>query len=276
VRGSQETHEGKGRVAFVTGAGRGIGKAIALGMARAGYSVVVASTTQPNNEAAAQEIHASGGRALAIEVDVGVEASVAQAVDQALAHFGRIDVLVNNAGLKGGIFPPERRRLAEVPLDRWRRMFSVNLEGPLMCAQRCVPAMLEAGAGSIINISSGAAQRDEEGGGAYAASKAGLEAFSRTLAAELRAAHIAVNCIVPGNTQTERTDLSRLRPGQADRMLKTAAIVPLTLFLARQREAQITGLTINVLRWNVENGLGGREVWGVFAWSEFDGHLFET
>jgi 3-oxoacyl-[acyl-carrier protein] reductase len=125
--------------------------------------------------------------------------------------------------------------------------------------------MIEAGAGSIINISSGAAQRDEEGGGGYAASKAALDAFSRTLANELRASCIAVNSIVPGNTQTERTDLSRLRPGQADRMLKTSAIVPLTLFLAGQREAQVTGQTINVLQWNVENGLGGREVWGVLA-----------
>jgi NAD(P)-dependent dehydrogenase (short-subunit alcohol dehydrogenase family) len=265
VQLNQESDEGKGHVAFVTGAGRGIGKAIALGMARAGYSVAVASTTQPNNEAAAEEIRATGGRALAIELDVGVEASVIRAVEQALAQFGRIDVLVNNAGLKGGFFPPDRRRLADLPLDRWRRMFEVNVEGPLMCAQRCVPAMLEVGAGSIINIGSGAAQRDEEGGGPYAASKAALHAFSRTLAAELLSAHIAVNSIIPGNIQTERTDLSRLRPGQADRMLKTAAIVPLTLFLAGQREAHITGQTISLLEWNVENGFGGREVWGVLA-----------
>ena len=134
-----------------------------------------------------------------------------------------------------------------------------------MCVQRCVPAMLDVGAGSIINIGSGAAQRDEEGGGPYAASKAALHAFSRTLAAELRGARIAVNTIIPGNMQTERTDLRRLRPGQADRMLKTAAIVPLTLFLARQDDAQITGQTIGLLEWNMENGLGGREVWGLLA-----------
>jgi NAD(P)-dependent dehydrogenase (short-subunit alcohol dehydrogenase family) len=265
MQGSEESHEGSGRVAFVTGGGRGIGKAIAIGMARVGYRVVVASTTQANNEAAAEEIRAAGRQALALELDVGVEASVAQAVDHTLAEFGRIDVLVNNAGLKGGTFPPDRRHLTDVPLDRWRRMFAVNVEGPLMCVQRCVPAMLDVGAGSIINIGSGAAQRDEEGGGPYAASKAALQAFSRTLAAELRGARIAVNTIIPGNMQTERTDLSRLRPGQADRMLKTTAIVPLTLFLARQDDAQITGQTIGLLEWNMENGLGGREVWGLLA-----------
>ena len=107
MQGSEESHEGSGRVAFVTGGGRGIGKAIAIGMARVGYRVVVASTTQANNERAAEEIRAAGGQALALELDVGVEASVAQAVDHTRAAFGRIDVLVNNAGLKGGTFPPE-------------------------------------------------------------------------------------------------------------------------------------------------------------------------
>jgi NAD(P)-dependent dehydrogenase (short-subunit alcohol dehydrogenase family) len=234
-------------------------------MAHAGYAVVVASTTQRNNEVAADEIRATGGRALPIELDVGVEASVSRGVEAALTHFGRIEVLVNNAGLKGGYFPPDQRRLTDVPLDRWRRMFEVNVEGPLICTQHCVPSMLEAGTGSVINIGSGAAQNDTEGGGAYAASKAALEAFSRTLAAELRDAHIAVNSIVPGNTQTERTDLNRLRPGQADRMMKTATCVPLTLFLARQRDAQFTGQTIKALDWNEQNGFGGREVWGVLA-----------
>jgi NAD(P)-dependent dehydrogenase (short-subunit alcohol dehydrogenase family) len=255
----------KGRVAFVTGAGRGIGKAIALGLAGAGYHTVVTSTTQANNEAAAAEIRASGGEALAIELDVGIEASVAQAVKQTLAHFGRIDVLVNNAGLKGGFFPADARQLADVSLDRWRRMFAVNVEGPLLCAQHCVPHMRQAGAGSIINIGSGAARRDEVGGGPYAASKAALEAQGRTLAAELRAERIAVNTILPGNTQTERTDLNRLSPGQGDRMVKTATCVPLTLFLAAQREAQVTGQAIDALQWNVENGFGGREVWGVLV-----------
>jgi NAD(P)-dependent dehydrogenase (short-subunit alcohol dehydrogenase family) len=265
VEGKHESPEGQGRVALVTGAGRGIGKAIALGLAHAGYGVVVASTTQPNNQAVAEEIHACGGRALALELDVGVEGSVDRAVEQALAHFGRLDVLVNNAGLKGGYFPADRRQLADVPLDRWRRMFAVNVEGPLRCAQRCVPAMRAAGAGSIINLGSGAARRDEAGGGPYAASKAALEAVSRTLAAELCADHIAVNTILPGSTQTEHTDLSQLRPGQAERIVKTATCVPLIRFLARQREAQTTGQTIDALAWNIEHDFGGREVWGVLA-----------
>jgi NAD(P)-dependent dehydrogenase (short-subunit alcohol dehydrogenase family) len=186
-------------------------------------------------------------------------------VEQAYARFGRLDVLVNNAGLKGGFFPPDRRQLFNVPLDRWRRMFAVNTEGPLLCAQHCVPLMREAGAGSIINISSGAATRVQEGGGPYSASKAALDALTRTLAAELRPSRIAVNGITPGNTQTEHTDITRLRPGQADTMVKTGTSVPLVLFLAGLREAEVTGQIINAPQWNLENGFGGRERWGVLA-----------
>jgi NAD(P)-dependent dehydrogenase (short-subunit alcohol dehydrogenase family) len=265
VQEQWEAPNGEGRVALVTGGGRGIGKVIALGLAGQGYRVVVASTTTANNEAVVEEIQASGGEALAVELDAGVEASVAAMVEHALTRFGRIDVLVNNAGLKGSFFPPDERRLEAVSLDRWRRMFAVNVEGPLLCMQHCLPAMREAGAGSIINIGSGSALRDEEGGGPYAATKAALHAFTRTLANELRSAHIAVNAILPGNTQTEHTDLNNLRPGQANSMLKTATCVPLTLFLAGQREAEVTGQLINALEWNAEHGLGGREVWGVFA-----------
>src|SRR4051812_37544332 len=127
MREIDEAADKRGRVALVTGGGRGIGKAIAVGLAGAGYRVVVASTTQANNEAIAEEIRAGGGEALAVELDVSDEASVARVVDETLDRFGRIDVLVNNAGLKGGHFPAEQRRLVDVSLDRWRRMFAVNV-----------------------------------------------------------------------------------------------------------------------------------------------------
>jgi 3-oxoacyl-[acyl-carrier protein] reductase len=253
------------RVAFVTGAGRGIGKALALGFARAGYGVVVGSTTPALNEAVADEIQASGGLALPVELDVADEASVEAAIAAGLARFGRIDALVNNAGLKGGFFPEGQRLLSEMPTDRWRRMIDVNLTGVFLCSRACAPIMTRQGRGSIINMSSSAGQRGRLGESLYGATKSGLDALTRGWAADLQEHNVAVNAIYPGMTVTERTNVEAMTPERRAMAMQTGASLPLALFLAEQEPITVTGEIIEALDWNMANGRGGREVWSVAA-----------
>lgn len=197
---------GNGRVAFVTGAGRGIGKALALGFGRAGYAVVVASTTPARNQAVAEEIEAEGGEAFAVELDVSQENDVRRAVDQGLDRYQRVDVLVNNAALKGSFISPDRRHVKELPANVWRRMLDVNVTGPLLCSQACASAMMEQQAGSIINVSSSAATQFRETESFYGATKAALNAVTGILAIQLKPYNVAVNAILPGGTYTGEQD----------------------------------------------------------------------
>jgi citronellol/citronellal dehydrogenase len=234
------------RVCIVTGASRGIGKAIALGLAREGAGVVVAarSETAPSerlpgtiHETVAQ-IDALGGRAVAVRCDVTDEASVTAMVETALASYGRIDVLVNNAAIDFA-FP-----VTEMPLKRWEIVLKVNTTGPYLCTRAVLPAMIEQKGGSIINISSLAA--NERGPGtvgysaAYAASKAALDRFTYALAAEVGVYNIAVNGLKPaGVVDTEGMRLWVEEEGRRgwstpDKMVACA------LFLAMQDARSVT------------------------------------
>lgn len=251
------------RVAFITGGGRGIGKALALGFARGGYNVVVASTTQERNQGVADEITAAGGHALAIRLDVADEDSVAEGFKTALDRFGRVDVLINNAGLKPGFTPPEQRLLKDLQLDVWRRSLEVNATGPFLCARGAIPSMLEHGRGAIINVSSGAGMNPRAGGGVYGVSKAALNFFTGILAAELAEERISVNGLLPGFTAVEGTRLDPGRSGPTP--LKPETCLPVCLFLAAQDPIEVTGQQINVLKWNEEHGFGGEEKWSAFS-----------
>ena len=251
-----------GRVALITGAGRGIGKALALGFGREGYRVVVASTTAERNEAVADLIREAGGKALAVTLDVADEASVKQAVAKTLDDFGRVDVLINNAGLKPGFIPTEQKSLKDLDVAIWRRMFEVNGTGPFLCARECIPPMIALGGGAIINVSSGAGDRPREGQSMYGISKAALNMLTGVLALELKTNAISVNGISPGYTvEVAPTN----RPLGAATPLKTESCVPLCLFLAAQDPIEVTGENLNVLHWNEAHGLGGQEVWSIFA-----------
>ena len=199
------------KVAIITGASRGIGKAMALGMAQEGASVVVAarSETERSNvpgtiHATTAEIQARGGRALALACNVREEDSIYGMVRQTLDSFGRIDILVNNAGI--GSY----RSLMESTIKEWDLVMDINLRAPFICCKAVAPGMIEQGGGSIINISSHAAthifsstvEADQEAdiallGQAYGSAKAGLERFSWGLAAELGRHNIAVNVLKP-------------------------------------------------------------------------------
>lgn len=192
-RGREDSPE---RVAVVTGAARGIGREISRELAARGYSVVANDLQKPTETVA--ELESLGARALALAADVSDEASVRRMADEALDYFGRVDVLVNNAGLMF-ITPAE-----ETDLSDWRRVMEVNLTGPFITSREFGRLMLERGTGSIVNISSVAGLLGVGNRAAYNASKHGLVGLTRTLAAEWGGRGVRVNAVCPGWVKTER------------------------------------------------------------------------
>ena len=247
------------KVAIITGASRGIGKAMALGMAQEGATMVVAarseterSKTAPGTiHATAAEILARGGRALALPCNVREEESIYGMVQETLGSFGRIDILVNNAGF--GSY----RTLMESTIKEWDLVMDINLRAPFVCCKAVVPSMIEQGGGSIINISSHAAthifsstvEADREVdiallGQAYGAAKAALERFSWGLAAELGRYNIAVNVLKPlrpvitEGFQAQRPDADFSTWVTPEYMVKAA------IFLARQDAQGMSGAVV--------------------------------
>ena len=193
----------EGRVALVTGAARGFGRAIALALGRHGADVAV--NYHRSAGAAADVVRALedlGRRAAALRADVAREDDVRALVDATLARFGRLDVLVNNAGVMA------RGAFLDVPVTDYATMFAVNVTGTLLCTRYALPPMLQRKYGRIINLSSQLAQRSLGAGGfaAYAATKGAVEAFTRAMAHEVGAHGITVNAIAPGGIET---DMSR-------------------------------------------------------------------
>jgi 7-alpha-hydroxysteroid dehydrogenase len=187
-----------GRVAVVTGGGRGIGRGIALGLADAGCDVVVAARRTNEIEAVAEEVRATGRRAIAVPTDITVEAANEHLAAQAVEQLGRLDIWVNNAG---GSDERIMRHVADAPESQWDEQLGINLVGPVLGARAAIPHLPEGG--SIINIGSIAAGRDSVKNGPYAAAKAGLDQVTITLAAELAGRRIRVNTVAPGPVPTE-------------------------------------------------------------------------
>ena len=186
-----------GKVAIVTGAGGGIGRAYARGLAEAGASVVLADIAVDAARTAAAAIEADGYPALAVPVDVTDEASVEEMARAAAEAFGSVDVLVNNAALMAEIMGST---LTTVPLDEWQRTLAVNLTGPLLCTRAVVPYMKERGYGKIVNQTSGGAFMPSQH---YGITKLGLVSMTLSLASELAPFGIRVNAIAPGWVNTE-------------------------------------------------------------------------
>jgi len=197
----------KNRVAIVTGASRGIGKEIALALAREGACVTVAARSTIESRLmpgtihrTAEEIRALGGRALPVKVDVSDEKGVETMVGKTLNEFGKIDILVNNAATnRPALF-------RDMPLEHWDMIIRVNIRGPVLCTKMVLPIMMSQRYGHIINISSVAAENlhhEPMTGLAYDVSKAALNRFTVGLAEEIREYHIAVNALMPDNTETE-------------------------------------------------------------------------
>ena len=187
-----------GRVAIVTGASRGIGAAAALALAQAGASVMLAARTAAQAEANAEQINRAGGKAAAIGCDVSDYAACQHLVRETTSRFGSPDVLVNNAGVIEPI-----GLVGETDPAEWARSIQINLIGAYYAIRALLPGMLERGHGDIINVSSGAALRPQEGWSAYCAGKAGLAMLTRSMDMEHRSAGIRVFGFQPGTTDTD-------------------------------------------------------------------------
>ena len=187
----------EGKVAIVTGSGRNIGRATALELARRGASVVVNARSNRNEaESVVGEVESFGGKAIATIADVGVKDQVDAMVDDALSAFGRVDILINNAGLRAV------DSITEMTVEQWRSVLAVNLDGPFFASQAVIPGMIERGWGRIVNVSGLNAFKGRAHWAHVCASKMGALGLTRALAAELAEHNILVNHIVPGAFDT--------------------------------------------------------------------------
>ena len=190
------------KVIIITGGGSGMGRAYALGVAAEGARVVVADIADP--QATVKEIEAGGGQALGIVCDVSREEDTLRLAADAVARFGRIDVLVNNAALYGTL---RRQPFTEIPIEEWDRVMAVNLRGLFLCARAVFPAMKAQGKGKIINISSGTFFKGVPNYIHYTTSKGGVIGFTRSLARELGDFGVRVNAVAPGFTLSGENEL---------------------------------------------------------------------
>jgi len=238
----------RGRIALVTGAGRGLGRAIALELARAGAAVALVGRSEPPLAAVAAEIQAAGGRAVVCAGDVGLPGDVARIAAHCTDVLGPVDVLVNNAGVLS------RGPVWAVDLATWEQALRTNLTGPYLLCQALAPAMRERRWGRIVNIASITAQTGGVSGSvAYSASKGGLLAFTRTLARDLAPFGVTVNAVAPGQIDTGMSD--SLTPEQLravvaliplGRLGSPAEIAATVRFLASEEAGYITGATLDV------------------------------
>jgi NAD(P)-dependent dehydrogenase (short-subunit alcohol dehydrogenase family) len=248
----------EGKVALVTGAGRGIGRAIALAFAREGASVAIAARTHSELAGVVAEIKHAGGNAVSIDADLADTSSPQQMVRATVAAFGPIAILVNNAGVVSAADP---RPVADFRDEFWNLTLTVNLTAPYLLCKAVLPAMLEKKHGRIINVASLAGKVGLVHGSAYAASKHGLLGLTRSLAIEVADRGITVNAICPGpvrsaaNDKRVRYDSERLgvsfeelehRLTPIGRRLDPEEMAPVAVLLASEESAAITGQAINV------------------------------
>ena len=223
----------EGKVAMITGASQGLGRALALAFAREGARVVINSRSEETIRPVAEEAESLGAEVLALAADVSRSADGERLVSAAAERYERIDVLVNNAGVLGPRVPIE-----EYPEDEWRRVIDANLTGPFLMTKAAIPHMPEGG--SIINVVSGVSVEGRAGWGAYSVSKFGVEGLTQILAAELEERGIRVNAVDPGGMRTgmraaaypEEDPLTRITPEEN---------TDIFLYLASDESRGVTG-----------------------------------
>ena len=235
------------RVALVTGASQGIGRAVALRLAEEGAEIALAARSVEKLEAVAAEITAAGSKAQAFALDIASEDSVKACAKAVLARFGRIDILVNNAGITRDILALRMKR------HDWDDVLTTNLTGAFLMTQACMSAMLKARWGRVINVTSVVGETGQAGQSNYAASKAGLIGLTKSLARELASRTITVNAVAPGYIETamtavlndeQRTAMTSQIP--LARAGTDADIAAAVAFLASEDASYITGHTLDV------------------------------
>ncbi len=235
------------KVAIVTGAGRGIGKGMALAFADAGANVVAVARTVAEIEATAAEIRSMGRKAIAVATDVRQSDQIANMVQKTVEEFGRIDILINNAG---GSFRVMAMNMSE---NAWNTIVRENLNSVFLCCKAVGKVMLDQRKGNIINISSGAGRGASPGTSAYGASKAGVINLTATLALEW-APYVRVNCVAPGAIETPGFRATQT-PARIEELAKTIPLARLglsqdialaSIYLASDAAEWVTGITIDV------------------------------
>jgi NAD(P)-dependent dehydrogenase (short-subunit alcohol dehydrogenase family) len=228
-----------GQVAVITGAGRGIGRSIALEFAREGARVAVTGRTEARRESVAAEIAASGGEARAFALDVARDDQVVDAVGQVLSAWGQIDILVNNAGVHILDTP-----VWSTTVEQWDAMMTINLRGTFLCCHAVIPHMMAAGKGVIINIGSSSGRGADGDNGPYNTTKWGVIGYTASLARSLRPHGIRVNGINPGWVDT---DMAReIEPDGGPEWSTPGEIAQAALFLASRAPRDMTGQFIDV------------------------------
>ncbi|MEE8046925.1 MAG: SDR family NAD(P)-dependent oxidoreductase [Dehalococcoidia bacterium] len=231
-----------GKTALVTGASKGIGKAIAIAFGEAGANVVATARTASEIEDVTARIRSSGSNALGVIADLGVESDIDKLADTAIAEFGGVDILVNNAAIIHG-----RISILDLDADLWRDVLNVNLTGAFLITKRLLPGMIDRGYGKVINISSIGGRKGGAGRSAYRVTKSGLISFTESLAAEVFEHGINVNAICPGGTDTEGYRSAFNTTGRAEnpKLMDPAEIAEVALFLASDASSSVTGTAID-------------------------------
>ena len=238
-----------GKVALITGSSRGLGKAMALGLADAGADIVVTSRKLEGCEKVVEQITAKGRKALAVAAHVGDIDDLDRLVDSAYRYFGRVDILINNAGINPGAGP-----LVDLTPTAFQKTFDVNTKGPWYLSSSIAPKMAEQGGGVIINVMSVAGIKSSWGQGAYGATKSALQSLTEVMAVEWAPMNIRVNAIAPGSYHSDLMDNAIARiPGFEEgataaslqkRIAATDEIIGPILYLASDASAYSTGSTL--------------------------------
>ena len=224
-----------GKVALITGGGRGIGKAVALAYARAGAAVAICARTETEIEATRKEISALGGDCAAWPCDVSDENSVNRLIAQMKERFGRVDVLVNNAGVM-----TRPAALTELDVKKWDYTIAVNLRGTFLVIRAVLPLMIRQKSGSIINVSSSIGRSGYANFTAYAASKWAVEGLTQSLAAEIRSDRIRINSVDPGYVATKLTGYRGSKPD---------SVTDVFVYLAADSSVNVTGKMLTSSNW---------------------------
>ena len=242
------------KVALVTGAARGLGWEIVQAMAQEGARVALCDLAQADVDAAIARLELPSEKVLGIEANVTRERDVAQLFGQITQKFGRIDIVVNNAGFAWPRGGPVNLELADTPLDVWLKILDTNLNGTFLCSREALKYMRAQRSGSIINISSPQGKKGKLLRGPYSAAKFGVEGLTQVLALENAAHNIRANCLDPGGVVA--TEAIKNIPGNRGvRMLSPAIIRACAVYLASDESIGITGQSFVATEWNKERGL---------------------